>query len=56
VRTLLETIEKTLQKYYALLTDSHLLTAEPMPQFNTHEVFAFPWIDTEADELVTEGR
>lgn len=39
-----EAIENTLQKYYALLHGVALAQAKPTPQFNTHEVFTFPWI------------
>jgi hypothetical protein len=38
-------IEKFLQKYYVLLLGGSLVQAEPTPQFNTHEVFTFPWIE-----------
>ena len=40
-----EAIEATLKKYYTLLNGNALLQAEPAPQFNTHEVFTFPWIE-----------
>jgi hypothetical protein len=43
-------IEKTLQKYYALLLGGSLMQAEPTPQFNTHEVFTFPWIEPRKDD------
>ena len=39
-----DAIEETLQKYYVLLRGVGLLKAEPAPQFNTSEVFTFPWI------------
>ena len=40
-----DAIESILKKYYPLLTDKGLSAAEAAPQFNTHEVFTFPWID-----------
>jgi hypothetical protein len=42
-----DAIEKTLKKYYTLLHGATLMQAEPAPQFNTHAVFTFPWIDPE---------
>ena len=36
-------IEAILKKYYGLLLGVDLLEAEPIPQFNTHAVFTFPW-------------
>ena len=44
VDSALDVIEDTLKKYYVLLHGVALLQAEPTPQFNTHEVFTFPWI------------
>jgi len=41
-----DAIEATLKKYYALIVGSSLVQAEPTPQFNTHEVFTFPWIES----------
>ena len=40
-----DAIDETLQKYCVLLRGEALLKAEPAPQFNTSEVFTFPWID-----------
>lgn len=40
-----DAIEQTLTKYYVLLHGIALLQAEPVPQFDTHEVFTFPWIE-----------
>jgi hypothetical protein len=40
-----DAIEAVLIKYYALICGSSLMQAEPTPQFNTHEVFTFPWIE-----------
>jgi hypothetical protein len=40
-----DAIEKFLKKYHILLLGPSLLQAEPTPQFNTHEVFTFPWIE-----------
>ena len=40
-----DAIEVTLTKYYALLHGSTLMQAEPAPQFDTHSVFTFPWIE-----------
>jgi hypothetical protein len=37
--------EETLKKYYALIVGPCLVGAEPTPQFDTHEVFTFPWIE-----------
>ena len=36
-------IEMVLKKYSGLLLGSPLLEAEPVPDFNTHRVFTFPW-------------
>jgi hypothetical protein len=33
------------EKYYALLTGRSVAQVEPVPQFNTHECFTFPWWD-----------
>jgi hypothetical protein len=41
-----DAIEGTLKKYYTLLHGVTLMQAEPAPQFNTHEVFTFPWLET----------
>ncbi len=40
-------IEAPLQRYHALVLGVSLMSAEPTPQFNTHEVFSFPWIEGE---------
>jgi hypothetical protein len=40
-----DAIESTLQKYYALICGPALVGAEPAPQFDTYEVFTFPWIE-----------
>jgi len=45
-----EAVEHALQKYHVLLLGGSLLQAEPMPQFNTHEVFTFPWITPVPEE------
>jgi hypothetical protein len=42
-----DAIEATLKKYNTLFLGSSLVQAEPVPQFNTKEVFTFPWIDPE---------
>ena len=39
-----DAIEATLKRCYALLAGGGLVRAEPAPQFNTLEVFTFPWI------------
>jgi hypothetical protein len=46
----LDALERTLQKYYALICGPSLMQAEPTPQFDTHEVFTFPWIEPRKDE------
>ncbi len=38
-------IEETFKQYYLLLKGIALVSAEPAPMFNTHEVFTFPWIE-----------
>lgn len=43
------------QKYYARLTLSSMLQLEPVPQYNTHEPFTFPW-DVTCDRLWKECR
>lgn len=43
-------IEQTLQKYYALICGPGLVGAEPTPQFDTHEVFTFAWIEPREEE------
>lgn len=45
-----DAIEQTLQKYYALIVGNSLAQAEPTPQFNTHEVFTFAWIEPRKEE------
>jgi len=40
-----DAIETTLTKYYTLLHGASLMQAEPVPQFDTHAVFTFPWIE-----------
>jgi HEPN superfamily AbiU2-like protein len=40
-----DAIETLLKKYHLLLTGTALYEAEPVPQFNTHEVFTFAWIE-----------
>jgi hypothetical protein len=45
-----DAIEKFLKKYYVLLLGGSLMNAEPTPQFNTHEVFTFPWITPKDDK------
>jgi hypothetical protein len=37
-------IEKALKKYYALVTQTSVAQLEPVPQYNTTEVFTFPWL------------
>ena len=49
VEAAFDALEATLTKYYALLIGNWLDRAEPAPIFNTHEVFTFPWIETEGD-------
>jgi hypothetical protein len=39
-----DAIEEALQKYNLLLEGSSLVGAEPSPQFDTLEVFTFPWL------------
>ncbi len=41
-----DAIEATLKKYYALIVGNSLTTAEATPQFDTHKVFTFPWIES----------
>ncbi len=33
------------EKYYALLRGAGIVQLEPAPQYNTFEVFTFPWIE-----------
>jgi hypothetical protein len=40
-----DAIEQTLQRYHTLLHGSWIAQAEPAPQFDTHEVFSFAWIE-----------
>jgi hypothetical protein len=40
-----DAIEEALKKNALLISGVALLQAEPAPQFNTHEVFTFPWIE-----------
>ena len=42
-----DAIERVLKRYYVLLRGATILRAEPTPQFDTHAVFTFPWIDPE---------
>ncbi len=44
-----DAIEKMLRKYSLLLEASSPESAEPSPQFDTHEVFTFPWLNVEPD-------
>ena len=39
-------VEEALLRYHLLLLGRTLLQAEPAPQFDTHEVFTFPWIES----------
>lgn len=41
------------QKYYARLTMSSMMQLEPVPQYNTHLPFTFPW-DATCDRLWQE--
>jgi hypothetical protein len=43
VDAIFELFEELLKKYLGLLTGSALMTAEPIPQFNTVAPFMFPW-------------
>ncbi len=43
-----DAVEAALVKYYALLCGASLVQAEPTPQFDTHEVFTFPWLEPRA--------
>jgi hypothetical protein len=43
-----DAIEETLQKYNLLLEGSTLVAAEPTPQFDTHEVFTFAWLEVDS--------
>jgi hypothetical protein len=45
-----DAIEETLQKDHRLLNGASLTQAEPTPQFDTHEVFTFPWLEPEKRE------
>jgi hypothetical protein len=45
-----DAVEATLKKYYELLKGGALVSAEPAPQFNTHDVFTFPWIEPAPDD------
>lgn len=40
----LDVLEGVFRKYYAVLTQSALVTTRPVPQFDTSECFTFPWI------------
>jgi hypothetical protein len=40
-----DAIEETLKKYHLLLNGASLMDAEPTPQYDTHEVFTFPWLE-----------
>ena len=44
----LDAIEEALKKYCVLLDGVSLLQAEPTPQFDTQEVFTFPWIQPDS--------
>jgi hypothetical protein len=39
-----DAVEAVFVRYYALICGASLVQAEPAPQFDTHEVFTFPWI------------
>jgi len=39
----LDQIEEVHKRYHSLVLDAGLYQLEPAPQFNTHEVFTFPW-------------
>jgi hypothetical protein len=39
----LDQIEEVFKRYHTLLLNASLYGLEPVPQFNTHEVFTFPW-------------
>jgi hypothetical protein len=41
-------IEKAFKKYYALLTQTSVAQLEPVPRYNTTEVFTFPWLAPDA--------
>ena len=45
-----DAIEEFLKKYYVLLLGGSLVQAEPTPQFNTREVFTFPWIEPRKEQ------
>lgn len=40
-----DALEATLTKYWTLLHGSSLDGLEPAPQFDTHEVYTFPWLE-----------
>lgn len=40
-----DAIEETLKKYHLLLNGASLDSAEPTPQYDTHEVYTFPWLE-----------
>jgi hypothetical protein len=42
-----DAIEEMLKKYHLLLNGASLTDAEPTPQYDTHEVFTFPWLETQ---------
>ena len=39
-----DALEGCLSKYYTLLHGATLIGLEPAPQFDTHEVYTFPWL------------
>ena len=45
-----DAIEAVAKRDYALILGGGLYTVEPVPQFDTHEVFTFPWIEPRAED------
>lgn len=43
------------KKYYVRLTHSSLMQVQPVPQYNTHTAFTFPW-DVTCNQLWDEAR
>jgi hypothetical protein len=47
-RKTIASIEGVFKEYYALITQSSIAQLEPVPQYNTTEVFTFPWLASDA--------
>jgi hypothetical protein len=41
----IDAVAEVFKKYYTIITLKALIDTEPVPQYDTHECFTFPWID-----------